>query len=149
MNNDDKWMQLAINEAKLAKINDEIPVGAVIIQNGVLISQAHNRPISSNDATAHAEIEVIRKAGQALQNYRLIDSTLYVTLEPCLMCLGAIIHARIKRIVFGAYDTKNPINITYQDFKKTTLQNHKIIINGGILEKNCQHLLQSFFKLRR
>ena len=102
MNNDDKWMQLAINEAKLAKINDEIPVGAVIIQNGVLISQAHNRPISSNDATAHAEIEVIRKAGQALQNYRLIDSTLYVTLEPCLMCLGAIIHARIKRIVFGA-----------------------------------------------
>ena len=127
MNNDDKWMQLAINEAKLAKINDEIPVGAVIIQNGVLISQAHNRPISSNDATAHAEIEVIRKAGQALQNYRLIDSTLYVTLEPCLMCLGAIIHARIKRIVFGAYDTKNPINITYQDFKKTTLQNHLLV----------------------
>jgi len=100
---DEKWMALAIEQALLAQAIDEVPVGAVLVQDNQLIASAHNQPISTNDPTAHAEIQLLRNAGQAVNNYRFPDTTLYVTLEPCTMCLGAMIHARISRVVFGAY----------------------------------------------
>ena len=149
MNEDEKWMKIAIIEANLAKNENEIPVGAVLVKNGKLISQAHNQPISTNDATAHAEIQVIRNAGKKKKNYRLIGTTLYVTLEPCSMCLGAIIHARIDRIVFGAYDNKVGVSGSYKNLKDKKNFNHVITITGGVLEDNCKKILHSFFKVRR
>ena len=149
MNEDEKWMQIAINEANLAKSEDEIPVGAVLIQNGKLIARAHNQPISHNDPTAHAEIQVLRKAGKKQTNYRLIGATLYVTLEPCTMCFGAMMHARIDRIVFGALDPKTGVCGSCTNLAKESFFNHEISVLGGILEKESKEILQSFFKLRR
>ena len=149
MNEDEKWMQIAIREANLAKNKGEVPVGAIIIQNNRIIAKAHNSPISKNDPTAHAEVLAIRNASKKLQNYRLPGTTLYVTLEPCAMCLGAVIHARINRIVFGASDPKNGVCGSSVNLTSEAFFNHKIIVNGGILEKDCKKILQSFFKLRR
>ena len=149
MNDDEKWMQIAINESIASKSNDEVPVGAVIVRNGQLIAQAHNQPISTNDPTAHAEILAIRKAGKKEKNYRLVGATLYVTLEPCLMCLGALMHARIERIVFGAKNTKNGFCGSLLDMTNDKQFNHRVIVTGGILEKQCQEILRSFFRLRR
>ena len=130
-------------------VEDEIPVGAVLIRNGKLISQAHNQPIKNNDPTAHAEIQVLRAAGKIKKNYRLVDSTLYVTLEPCAMCFGAMVHARINRIVFGAYDPKSGVCGSCIDLKKEGFLNHKISVTGGILEKECSEILTRFFKSLR
>ena len=149
MNEDEKWMQIAIIEANLAKSQDEVPVGAVLVKKGQLISQGHNQPISKNDPTAHAEIQVIRNAGKKQKNYRLVGATLYVTLEPCAMCLGAMMHARIDRIFFGAYDTKTGVCGSCGDLSNANFFKHKIDIKGGILENECKELLDSFFKLRR
>jgi len=149
MNEDEKWMQIAISEANLAKSKDEIPVGAVLIQNSELIAQAHNQPISHNDPTAHAEIQVLRIAAKQQSNYRLVGSTIYVTLEPCAMCLGAMMHARIKRIVFGASDPKTGVCGSCANLTSETFFNHRIEVLGGILEKESKEILQSFFKLRR
>ena len=149
MNEDEKWMQIAISEANLAKSKDEIPVGAVLIQNSELIAQAHNQPISHNDPTAHAEIQVLRIAAKQQSNYRLVGSTIYVTLEPCAMCLGAMMHARIKRIVFGASDPKSGVCGSCANLTSEAFFNHRIEVLGGILEKESKEILQSFFKLRR
>jgi len=149
MNNDEKWMNLAIIEAKLAIDESEIPVGAVLVQNGILIAQAHNQPIINNDPTAHAEVQLLRKAGEKLKNYRLVGTTLYVTLEPCAMCFGAMMHARIDRIVFGALDPKTGVCGSSTNMSEESFFNHKISISGGILESECKEILQSFFKLRR
>ena len=149
MNEDEKWMQIAIIEANLAKSQDEVPVGAVLVKKGQLISQGHNQPISKNDPTAHAEIQVIRNAGKKQKNYRLVGTTLYVTLEPCAMCLGAMMHARIDRIFFGAYDTKTGVCGSCGDLSNANFFKHKIDIKGGILENDCKELLHSFFQLRR
>ena len=149
MNEDEKWMQIAISEANLAKSKDEIPVGAVLIQNNELIAQAHNQPISHNDPTAHAEIQVLRIAAKQQSNYRLVGSTIYVTLEPCAMCLGAMMHARIKRIVFGASDTKTGVCGSRANLISEAFFNHRIEVLGGVLEKESKEILQSFFKLRR
>ena len=149
MNKVEKWMSLAIEEANLAMNENEIPVGAVLVQNEKLIAQAHNQPITNNDPTAHAEIQVLRKAGIQQKNYRLVESTLYVTLEPCTMCLGAIIHARVKRVVFGASDPKTGACGSCIDLNKESFFNHKISITGGILEKKSSELLSSFFKSLR
>ena len=149
MNEDEKWMQIAIREANLAKNKGEVPVGAIIIQNNRIIAKAHNSPISKNDPTAHAEVLAIRNASKKLQNYRLPGTTLYVTLEPCAMCLGAVIHARINRIVFGTSDPKSGVCGSTANLTSEAFFNHKIIVNGGILEKECKKILQSFFKLRR
>ena len=149
MNDDEKWMQIAIIESNAAKSEDEIPVGAVIVKNGQLIAKAHNQPVSTNDPTAHAEIQVIRKAGKKEKNYRLVGTTLYVTLEPCIMCLGALMHARIERIVFGAKDTKNGVCGSLVDLTNASQFNHHTIVTSGVLEKQCQEILRSFFKLRR
>ena len=146
---DEKWMALAIEQAKLAEKIEEVPVGAVLVQDNQLIASAHNQPISNNDPTAHAEIQLLRAAGKQLNNYRLPNTTLYVTLEPCTMCLGAMIHARVSRIVFGAYDQKTGVCGSCQDLSTSECFNHTISIEGGVLENNCKQLLQQFFKNRR
>jgi len=149
MNKDEKWMQIAIDEAKLAMIENEIPVGSVLIQNEKIIAKAHNQSIGDNDPTAHAEIQLLRKAGRKKQNYRLVGSTLYVTLEPCAMCFGAMVHARIERIVFGASDTKTGVCGSCMDLNNESFFNHKITITGGVLDKECSELLRLFFKSKR
>ena len=149
MNEDERWMKVAISEANLAINEGEIPVGAVLIQNGKLVAKAHNQPILNHDPTAHAEVEVLRKAGKKLKNYRLSKSTLYVTLEPCAMCLGAIMHARIERIVFGASDPKTGVCGSKADLTSEAFFTHKVKVDGGVLEEENKEILQSFFKSRR
>jgi tRNA(adenine34) deaminase len=149
MNKDEKWMQIALNEANLAMNENEIPVGAVLVKNGKLIAQSHNQPIRTNDPTAHAEIQLLRKAGEQQKNYRLIGSTIYVTLEPCTMCFGAMVHARIERIVFGASDFKTGVCGSCMNLNKENFFNHKISITGGVLEEESSELLRLFFKSRR
>jgi tRNA(adenine34) deaminase len=146
---DEAWMTLAIEQAKLAEKIEEVPVGAVLVQDNQLIASAHNQPISNNDPTAHAEIQLLRAAGKQLNNYRFPDTTLYVTLEPCTMCLGAMIHARVSRIVFGAYDQKTGVCGSCQDLSTSKCFNHSIETEGGILADECKQLLQKFFKKRR
>ena len=149
MNEDEKWMKLAIKEANLARSEKEVPVGAVLTKNGELITQSHNQPILKNDPTAHAEIQLLRDAGKKLENYRLTNTTLYVTLEPCAMCYGAMMHARIKRIVFGAFDPKTGVCGSCIDLRNSNCFKHQISITGGILESECSQILHKFFKLRR
>ena len=149
MSTDEKWMKIALKQAVQAAHENEVPVGAILIKDNSIIAQAHNQPISNHDATAHAEIQLLRIAGKKEKNYRLTNTTLYVTLEPCVMCLGAMINARIYRVVFGAYDLKigacgSSINLTNDNYF-----NHKMSITGGILEKESKKLLQTFFKSRR
>ena len=145
----EKWMKLALEQARLAQAMSEVPVGAVLVQDDQLIASTHNQPISNNDPTAHAEIQLLRAAGKQLNNYRLPNTTLYVTLEPCTMCLGAMIHARVSRVVFGAYDQKTGVCGSCTDLSTSQCFNHTIAIEGGVLENNCKQLLQEFFKKRR
>lgn len=149
MTKDEEWMRIAIQEARLAMVENEIPVGAVLVKNDKLLAQAHNQPINKNDPTAHAEIQLLRKAGKQLENYRLGGSTLYVTLEPCAMCFGAMIHARIERIVFGALDPKTGVCGSCINLNKENFFNHKISITGGVLDKQSSDLLRLFFKSKR
>ena len=149
MNEDEKWMQIAIQEAVKAEEMGEIPVGAILIKDGFLIAKAHNQPISKNDPTAHAEIQLLRTAGNTLKNYRLTGTSLYVTLEPCAMCLGAIMHARIDRLIFGAYDPKTGVCGSSENFMEASCFNHKIDLASGVLENESKQLLKNFFNSRR
>ena len=149
MNEDEKWMHIAIQEAIIAENEGEVPVGAVLVIDGIIIAKAHNQPISKHDATAHAEIELLRAAGNKLKNYRLTNSTIYVTLEPCAMCYGAMVHARVKRIVYGAHDTKTGVCASLIDLSNSNYFKHKINITGGVLDRKCSLLLKEFFKSRR
>ena len=149
MNIDEQWVKIAIDEAHLAIDENEIPVGAVLVKDNKLIARAHNRPIINSDPTAHAEIEALRKAGKKLLNYRLPRTTLYVTLEPCAMCLGAMVHARIERVVFGASDPKSGVCGSTIDLSSESFFNHQISVSGGVLEQDCKNILQSFFKSMR
>jgi tRNA(adenine34) deaminase len=149
MSNDEKWMRIAIEEANLAMDKSEVPVGAVLVKNDTLIAKAHNKPITKNDPTAHAEIQLLRKAGEQQKNYRLPESILYVTLEPCAMCFGAMVHARIDRIVYGASDPKTGVCGSRMNLNEENFFNHKISITSGILEKESSELLKLFFKSRR
>jgi tRNA(adenine34) deaminase len=149
MNEDEKWMQIAIQEAIKAEKENEVPVGAVLIKDGLIIAKAHNQPISTNDATAHAEIQLIRAAGKIQENYRLTGASLYVTLEPCAMCLGAIMHARIKRIIYGAYDPKTGACGSSENLIHANCFNHKVDLASGVLENECKQLLKNFFISRR
>ena len=149
MNEDEKWMKIAIQEAIKAEKEDEVPVGAVLVKDGLVIAKAHNQPISTNDATAHAEIQLIRAAGKIQGNYRLTGTTLYVTLEPCAMCLGAMMHARIKRIVYGAHDLKTGACGSSENLIDANCFNHKIDLVSGVLENECKQLLKKFFISRR
>jgi len=146
---DEKWMKLALEQARKAEKKGEVPVGAILVKDDLLIAKAHNQPISSNDPTAHAEIQLLRIAGAKLKNYRLTGTSLYVTLEPCAMCLGAIMHARIERIIIGAFDFKSGVCGSCENLINAKNFNHKIVVKSGILENDCKKLLQSFFKARR
>ena len=149
MNEDEKWMRFALEEAKKAEQEGEVPVGAVLVKDHNLIAKAHNQPIITSDPTAHAEIQLLRIAGKKLKNYRLTGTSLYVTLEPCTMCLGAIMHARIERIIFGAHDPKTGACGSSQNLIDANCFNHKIDLTSGVLEKQCKKLLQIFFSSRR
>lgn len=140
-------MAMALNEAKKGAIAGEIPVGALIVQqNGEILARAHNLSISNNDPTAHAEMLVLRKAGKKIGNYRLHNTILIVTLEPCLMCTGALIHARIEGLVFGATDQKSGTIASAFDGLEQNFHNHKLWYMGGILAHECAQSLKNFFK---
>ncbi|MCF6319851.1 MAG: tRNA adenosine(34) deaminase TadA [Proteobacteria bacterium] len=143
------WMKEAINQAEQAKLQGEVPVGAILVKDNKIIGKGYNQVISNSDATAHAEIQAIRNAGQAIDNYRIINSQLYITLEPCMMCVGAIIHARISKIVFGAYDPKTGMAGTQDNCFAKPYHNHFVGIQGGILEVECANLLKEFFRWKR
>lgn len=149
MSNDIHWMQHAIQLAETAAKNNEVPVGAVLILNNEIIGEAHNQPISHCDPSAHAEMLAIREGAKKINNYRLLDSTLYVTLEPCIMCVGAIIHARVKRVVFGAYDFKTGAVSSVFKMNEDQQLNHKVVYEGGLLAESCGKLLSDFFRSRR
>jgi tRNA(adenine34) deaminase len=142
-------MQAALQLAQHAVTQEEVPVGAVVIRDGNIIGKGWNQPIVRNDPCAHAEIMALRAAANSLHNYRLPNTTLYVTLEPCMMCVGAIVHARVKRVVFGAYDPKTGAAGSAFDLLADKRHNHTIEITGGILEQDCAAILQEFFRMRR
>ena len=146
---DEQFMHAALAEAKVAGQADEVPVGAVVVRNGEIIGRGLNRPVQDSDPTAHAEIVAIRAAAASEKNYRLNDTTLYVTLEPCPMCVGAMLHARIGRLVFGAYDPKTGAAGSVLDLSDDRRLNHRLEVNGGLLEDKCSGLLQKFFAARR
>ncbi len=144
------YMTLALEEARRAGQTDEVPIGAVIVaENGQVLGTGHNQPISGGDPTAHAEIVAIRKAARRIQNYRLVGTTLYVTIEPCPMCMGAILHARIGQIVFGARDPKWGAAGSLFDLSRDERLNHRVEVVSGILEASCRALVQDFFRARR
>ena len=148
-NPDEKWMRHAQSLAEHAAAQGEIPVGAVIVQAGECIAEGWNQPIANNDPTAHAEIIALRKAAQYLNNYRLVNTLLYVTLEPCVMCAGAIIQARVKRVIFGAYDPKAGAAGSRFDILRDTRHNYQVECISGVLAKECSDYLSRFFKNRR
>jgi len=141
-------MKMALAEAESAFTLGEVPVGAVIAMDGKVLAKAHNSPILMHDPTAHAEILAIRKAAQIRENYRLGGATLYVTIEPCVMCAGAIIHARIERIVFGATDPKGGALSLYGIPGDQKL-NHSVAVTGGVLKEECGEILSRFFREKR
>jgi tRNA(adenine34) deaminase len=146
---DRQFMQQAIEQAHLAAIAGEVPVGAVLVRDGQVISKAFNKPITNHDPSAHAEMLALRQAALAEQNYRLPGTTLYVTLEPCAMCAGAMLHARVDRIVFGAPDPKTGAAGSVVDLFAIKQINHQTSIEGGIMGDECGQLLKNFFKERR
>ena len=147
--NDKYWMAKAIELAGKAEAVGEVPVGAVIVKDGELIAEGWNHPILSHDATAHAEIMALRSAGDKLGNYRLLDTELFVTLEPCPMCVGAMLHARVKRVVFAASDPKTGALGGAFNLLETCSHNHTFEVGSGVLEDEAGDLLRSFFRSRR
>ncbi len=146
---DEAMMRLAITQARLAEAQGEVPIGAVITYRQQVIGQGYNQVISLNDPTAHAEVMAIKAAGQHLCNYRMPDTSLYVTLEPCLMCSGALVHARVSRLVFAAFDRKTGVVSSIDDVLAKPYHNHKVEWQGGVLAEECGRLLSDFFKKRR
>ncbi len=144
-----QFMQVALDLAKQAAINGEVPVGAIVVSNGEIIGRGSNAPISLSDPSAHAEIQALRDAAKSLNNYRLIDCTLYVTLEPCVMCTGAIQHARIAKLVYGASDPKTGACGSVVNLMAEDKLNHHTEVLGGVMAKDCGALLSTFFKERR
>jgi len=142
-------MQAALQQARNAADIGEVPVGAVVVVAGDVIAAAHNRTISQSDPSGHAEIVALRAASKATHNHRIPGATLYVTLEPCVMCVGAIAQARVGRLVFGAYDEKAGALGTATDLSDSKALNHRFEVNGGLLEEECAALLKAFFAARR
>ncbi len=146
---DEYWMSQALELAKNAQEAGEIPVGALLVKDNQLIASGWNCSIENHDATAHAEIVVLQQAGKVLNNYRLLDTTLYVTLEPCIMCTGAMIHSRIGRVVYGAKDFKTGACGSFINIMGMSGLNHYAEVTGGVLEETCSSMLSAFFKMRR
>ena len=149
MENDSAFMRQALDLAKQAASIEEVPVGAVVVANGKVIGRGFNCPIDSNDPTAHAEIVAMRDAANNLGNYRLSGCELYVTIEPCTMCLGAMVHARIKRVIFGAPEPRSGAFVSNPILMDADHLNHKLDWSDGVLEKDCSELIKGFFKGRR
>ena len=146
---DRQFMQQAIEQAKLAAVAGEVPVGAVVVRNGEVISKAFNKPISTHDPSAHAEMLALRAAALSEENYRLPGATVYVTLEPCAMCSGAMLHARVDRIVYGATDPKTGAAGSVLDIFSSKQINHQTHVQGGVMGDECGQILRDFFKERR
>ena len=146
---DEVWMRYAFRLAQRAEQLGEVPVGAIVVKDNRCIAEGWNNSIASHDPTAHAEVVALRAAGFALENYRLSNTTLYVTLEPCVMCMGALSHARVNRLVFGAYDPKRGAVCNALSLSDASFLNHHIEWAGGVLETACSELLKDFFRARR
>ena len=146
---DEQWMRAALKEAEQSASRGEVPVGAVLMTNNTMIGAAGNSPIHTSDPTGHAEIIALRQGGLAMGNYRLPGTTLYVTLEPCVMCMGAIILARVDRLVYGADDPKTGAVVSKYSIGMDNQLNHSIEVTGGILKDECARLLKTFFAARR
>lgn len=145
----DLYMDVALDEARKARDRGEVPVGAVIVQTTNVIARGHNRSIELNDPTAHAEIVVLRDACAKIGNYRIPDSTLYVTIEPCLMCVGAMVQARIKHLVYGAEEPKSGAVISQMNAIGLTFHNHEVCVTSGVRREESRGLMQDFFAERR
>jgi len=141
-----KYMSFALEEARKSYLMNEVPVGAIIVMNGKIVASSHNMPISKNDPSSHAEINAIRIAAKKIRNYRLTGAKIYVTLEPCAMCYGAIIHSRIEELIFGAHDPKTGVCGTSENFKALECFNHQPRVVGGVLESESSNLLRKFFR---
>jgi tRNA(adenine34) deaminase len=147
---DEDWMSRALALAERAAAEGEVPVGAVLVLDGELVGEGYNRPIGEHDPSAHAEIRALRDAGQRIGNYRLPGTTLYVTLEPCPMCAGALVHARVARVLYGAADPKGGACGSVFDLLPSDQRfNHRTECTGGVLEAECAYLLREFFRARR
>lgn len=145
----DDWMRLALEQAQIAYKRDEVPIGAVIVRNGEILSLSFNEKEKDQDPTAHAEIIAIRRAAEKLGHWRLTDAMLYVTLEPCPMCAGAIIQSRIKHLIYGASDPKGGAAGSVLNVLNEKLWNHKVEVTAGVLEEDCTVLLREFFRKKR
>jgi len=146
---DQRWMRHAMTLAARAAELGEVPVGAVLVKDGEIIGEGWNQPISGHDPTAHAEIMALRDAAQRLKNYRLIDSTLYITIEPCTMCSGAIVHARVARVVYGATEPKAGSVVSNGQLFEQPWMNHQVACEGGVLAEECSAQISAFFQMRR
>ena len=149
MDHDEEFMSLALAEAEKALLAGEVPVGAVIARGGEVVASAHNGPVGLKDPSAHAEILALRRAAAAEGNYRLAGVTLYVTIEPCLMCAGALIHARVSRLVFGASDPKGGAVVSLYGVLQDARLNHRVEVTGGVLREACSEILSRFFREKR
>jgi len=149
MKNDDNFMRMALEEAQVAYSAGEVPVGAVLVHDGHILARAHNLPITMNDPSAHAELLALKQAGQMLGNYRLMGAELFVTLEPCIMCAGAIVQARLARVIYGARDPKcGAVNSLYNILTDERL-NHQVEVTEGILRDECGEIMSRFFRQKR
>ncbi len=146
---DQKWMAYALSLAEQAEAANEIPVGAVLVKDNRVVAEGWNLSIANHDACGHAEIRALREGGKEIQNYRLIDCTLYVTLEPCPMCAGALVHARVKRLVYGAGDYKTGAAGSVFNLLENDKLNHQVEVTGGVLAEQCASKISDFFKRRR
>ena len=149
MDHDEEFMSLALAEAGKALLAGEVPVGAIVVRGGEVIASAHNGPVGLKDPSAHAEILALRRAAAAEGNYRLAGTTLYVTIEPCLMCAGALIHARVSRLVFGASDPKGGAVVSLYGVLQDARLNHRVDVTGGVLREACSEILSRFFREKR
>ncbi|WP_338364353.1 tRNA adenosine(34) deaminase TadA [uncultured Pseudoalteromonas sp.] len=149
LKSDEYWMEQALVYANKAQQLGEIPVGAVLVKDNTLIAVGYNRSITDNDPSAHAEMIAVREGGKVLNNYRLIDCTLYVTLEPCSMCAGLLVHSRIKRLVYGAPDAKTGSAGSIMNLLQEPRLNHQVEVTGGVLGQTCGSTISAFFKQRR
>ena len=146
---DQQFMARALELARYAQASGEVPVGAVVVKDNQIIAEGWNQPIATHDPSAHAELFAMRAAARVLQNYRLIDTTLYVTLEPCAMCAGAMVHARVKRLVYAAPDPRAGAAGSILNIVQHEALNHRVEVTGGVLESECATLLRDFFRTRR
>ena len=149
MDHDEEFMSLALAEAEKALLAGEVPVGAIVVRGGEVIASAHNGPVGLKDPSAHAEILALRRAAAAEGNYRLAGVTLYVTIEPCLMCAGALVHARVSRLVFGAPDSKGGAVVSLYGVLQDGRLNHRVEVTGGVLREACSEILSRFFREKR